>query len=270
MWAARLYKTFPNMHTDGHQTIGQLRQFVKPNGATVIVNNEFNNLRCNPEFLDMFSVRSSIKRMICENASFLHGVVLDVGCGNMPYKQFILSAPSNAAQYIGLDLERAHYGVRPDLVWDGLRIPLQNESIDCVLATEVFEHCPQPEVVMREIHRVLKAGGTLYFTVPFLWPLHEVPFDEYRYTPFALERHLRNSNFDEIKLKALGGWDASLAQMIGLWVRRRSFSPIKRRLLSFIATPIVRFLLRHDDRFINFNEGTMITGIEGTAHKACV
>jgi hypothetical protein len=52
---------------------------------------------------------------------------------------------------------------------------------------------------------MLKPGSLLFFTVSFLWPLHDVPRDAYRYTPFALERHLRNSGFAQIKLKALGG-----------------------------------------------------------------
>ena len=53
-----------------------------------------------------------------------------------------------------------------------------------------------------------------------LWPLHDVPYDECRYTPFAIKRHLRNAGFEQFRLKPLGGWDASLAQMIGLWILR--------------------------------------------------
>ena len=120
---------------------------------------------------------------------------------------------------------------------------------------------------MRESLRVLKPGGLLFFTVPFLWPLHDVPHDEYRYTPFALERHLRNSGFVQIKLKALGGWDASLAQMIGLWVVRRPMSSRKRSILSRLALPIVRYLARHDRLPQEFDESLMITGLSGTAIK---
>jgi hypothetical protein len=121
--------------------------------------------------------------------------------------------------------------------------------------------------VMREACRVLRPGGTLFFTVPFLWPLHDVPHDEYRFTPFALDRNLRIAGFTEVSLQAQGGWDASLAQMIGLWVRRRPFSSRKRALLSHIALPVVRYLLRKDDIPVHFDEGTMITGLTGTARK---
>jgi SAM-dependent methyltransferase len=120
---------------------------------------------------------------------------------------------------------------------------------------------------MREALRVLRPGGLLFFTVPFLWPLHEVPHDEYRYTPFALERHLRNAGFEQIKLRALGGWDASLAQMIGHWALRRPMSPRKRAILSRLALPIVRFLAGRDQPPREFGESSMITGISGTAIK---
>ena len=120
---------------------------------------------------------------------------------------------------------------------------------------------------MRETLRVLRPGGLLFFTVPFLWPLHDVPFDEYRYTPFALERHLQRAGFANVTLRALGGWDASVAQMIGLWVRRRPMSAVRRAILSTCAVPIVRYLLAVDRPSPQFGESTMITGIAGTARK---
>ena len=103
----------------------------------------------------------------------------------MPYRSLLLARPSQASKYIGLDLQHNTY-VKPDLEWDGRTLPFQDGSIDCVLETEVLEHCPRPERVTDEAWRVLKPGGFLLFTVPFLWPLHSVPHDQYRYTPFAL------------------------------------------------------------------------------------
>lgn len=227
---------------------------------------EFLNPRCCHTTLDRFIVRQAILGALCSQLGRFSGTVLDIGCGNMPYKPLLLKLPSQVEKYIGLDLKDSIYK-RPDLEWDGRRIPLDDSSIDCALATEVFEHCPNAEIIMRETLRVLKPSGLLFFTVPFLWPLHDVPHDEYRYTPFALERHLRNAGFVQIKLKALGGWDASLAQMIGLWVIRRPMSSPRRAILSRLALPIVRYLARRDRLPPEFDESLMITGLSGTAIK---
>ncbi|HEX5436700.1 MAG TPA: methyltransferase domain-containing protein [Gemmatimonadaceae bacterium] len=220
-----------------------------------------------PTNLDRFLVRTTLLREIRAVLPKFAGTLLDVGCGYMPYKPLVLAPPSRVTEYVGLDLPAGPlYNASPDLTWDGKRIPLRNGAVDCAMATEVLEHCPDPDVVLREVRRVVKPGGHFFFTVPFLWPLHDVPHDEYRYTPFALERHLRRAGFARWSLKALGGWDASLAQMIGLWVRRRPMVTWQRRLTSILALPVIRFLIGRDEPPpIDHRTGGMITGIAGLA-----
>jgi SAM-dependent methyltransferase len=230
----------------------------------MVEQDDFLNPVCIPSKLDIFPAQRMILDALMEQLHGFRGTVLDIGCGNKPYKRLLLSPPSRADNYIGLDLRDKAYSV-PDLEWDGRRIPLGASSVDCALATEVFEHCPEPEIVMKEAVRVLRPGGMLFFTVPFFWPLHCVPHDEYRYTPFALERHLNRSGFDQIKMKALGGWDASLAQMLGLWVRRRPMAGWKRRILSSLAVPVVQYLFHRDRPPTVFADQSMITLISGIA-----
>ena len=81
------------------------------------------------------------------------------------------------------------------LLRSSVSIELEDESVDCVLLTEVLEHCPEPRIVLAEVYRVLRRPGLVFMTVPFLWPLHEVPFDEVRYTPFCLRRHFEQAGF---------------------------------------------------------------------------
>ena len=147
-------------------------------------------------------------------------------------------------------------------------MPFMDASFNCAFGTEVLEHCPEPEVVLKEIYRVLKPGGVFFFTVPFLWNLHEVPHDEYRYTPFSIERHMRNSGFTNVTIKATGGWHASMAQMLGLWVRRSPMSSKKRQILSVILKPVIAYLIKIDKpETVQFKEGQMITGLYGLVRK---
>jgi len=116
----------------------------------------------------------------------LSGKVLDVGCGQGPYRHLL--GPD--AKYVGMDFEgSSHFeyeGVNDVTYFDGKHIPLENGSIDHFICTEVLEHCPDPAVLVREIHRVLRPGGTGVVTVPWSARYHYIPHDYFRYTPAML------------------------------------------------------------------------------------
>jgi SAM-dependent methyltransferase len=220
------------------------------------------------ENLDRYYIRTSIFNALKENLKYFKGKLLDYGCGKMPYKKFILEN-SNVSEYIGIDIENAldYKGDKPNFTWKGDTLPFENETFDTIFATEVFEHIHDLDFALIEIYRVLKKGGYLFFTVPYLWTLHEVPNDEYRYTPFSLEKKFKRANFMVVNIFATGGWNASLAQMLGLWVRRKPMSENKRKLFSIILKPFIKYLIKKDLKPTMFKEGNMITGLYGIIKK---
>ena len=232
--------------------------------------NDFTKLKITKNNLDVYQIRVKIFNFIKSSLSLFSGKILDVGCGKMPYKKYILEN-SKVTEYIGLDIDDAliyDKKIKPDYTWDGTRMPFENNTFESAFGTEVLEHCPNPEIILKEIYRVLKPGGVFLFTVPFLWNLHEVPHDEYRYTPFSLERHLKNSGFRDVTIKATGGWHASMAQMLGLWVRRSPMRHIKRQLLSWLVKPAIKYLITLDKpEKVQFKNGQMITGLSGFVKK---
>lgn len=224
----------------------------------------------NIQNIDRYIVRKSIVEAIDRALPEFSGQLLDIGCGKMPYREYILQN-SGVTSYLGLDIESAlvyDSEVKPDATWDGITMPFGDNSFDCAFGTEVLEHCPNPNGVLKEVIRVIKPGSVFFFTVPFLWNLHEVPHDEYRYTPFSLERHLKEAGFTSITIKATGGWHASMAQMLGLWVRRAPISSYKRKILMQLIIPLMRILIKTGKReSFFFKEGQMITGLYGIARK---
>lgn len=231
---------------------------------------DFVNIKLNDKNLDIYHARNSIFKAIEDAIPNFKGNLLDVGCGKMPYKNYILEN-SEINNYVGLDIETAlEYDkyVKPDLLWDGKKMPIKDNSYNTIIATEVLEHCFEPEILLKEIYRVLKPGGLLFFTVPFVWNFHETPYDAYRYTPFALERHLLNSGFKDIKIKATGGWHAAMAQMLGLWIKRSPMSLKKRRVFSKIGIVLIKYLLKKETTStVSLSEGQMITGLYGIIKK---
>lgn len=223
------------------------------------------------ENIDLYLLNSSILRALKEFLPQCKGVFLDIGCGEIAYKNLILE---NAEKYIRLDIEDSlNQKIKPDIFWDRRHIPLADDSADCVLAIELFQQLSDIETVLKEIMRVLKRGGKLFFTVPFLWPLHDMPNDEYRYTPVSLQRHLFNAGFDDVQIRALGGWDASLAQMIGLWLKNRPMSPERRAEFTEKLFPLYNVLVNNEiqreqpDYNEMLKQNIMITGLTGVATK---
>src|SRR5262249_29032697 len=169
----------------------------------MIAFSEFLQPRLSFHGADRFLCRKAILDALQEQLPNFTGRLLDVGCGQKPYRQLLLEPPSRVTEYLGLDLHNSRYAQfeQPDLEWDGLLMPLEADSIDCAIATEVLEQCPEPELLLSEVIRVLKPGGRFFFTIPFFWPVHDEPYDQYRFTPFALARHLQKAGFIQVEMK---------------------------------------------------------------------
>lgn len=214
--------------------------------------------------MDRWFIRNRILDAVRQEVPRMTGTLLDLGCGRQPYRALVTGEGSGVTHYVGVDVPSSRYFTR-DVSWDGTHLPFRDASVEQVLATEVLEHCPDPQRVLDEISRVLCPGGRVVITVPFLWPLHETPYDEHRYTSYALRRMLEAAGLAKVDVRALGGWDASLAQMLGLWARRRPMGARKRRVVSLALVPVVRRLIARDDASQAFGEGVMFTGLVATA-----
>jgi len=143
-----------------------------------------------------FFARRGLVRALRPLLGTLSGDVLDVGCGRKPYRHFV-----SAARYVGLDLdtpELREIGAA-DLFFDGGTFPVQSESFDAVVCSQVLEHVFTPAAFLKEIARVLRPGGRLVLTTPFVWDEHSQPYDFGRYSSFGMKRVLEDAGFEVVE-----------------------------------------------------------------------
>ena len=140
-----------------------------------------------------YFARRGLYKNIKALAGHVTGKVLDVGCGQRPYEHLFPNA-----EVIGLEIgsPENRASKKADVFYDGGRFPFPDGTFDSVIASEVLEHVFTPAEFLGEVNRVLKAGGHLLLTAPFVWDEHEQPADFARYSSFGLKYLLEKSRFE--------------------------------------------------------------------------
>lgn len=146
--------------------------------------------------------------------NFAKGRLLDLGCGTVPLFEAygVYAEDVCCVDWAGSLHENKHVDIYCDL---SERLPLEAADFDCVILSDVLEHIYRPLGLLKEIHRVLKPGGTLLLNVPFLYRVHEAPHDYFRYTEFALGQMAEEADLEVIRLTAIGGAPEVLADLVG-------------------------------------------------------
>src|SRR5947209_2834890 len=101
---------------------------------------------------------------------FRKGRVLDLGCAfgfatlRLARKGYETVGVDSSVRYIAWAKQRHPQGQY--LLASAEALPLADASFEGVLLLDVLEHVVDERVVMREVWRVLKPGGTLILSVP--------------------------------------------------------------------------------------------------------
>ena len=178
-------------------------------------------------------------------ARYAHGTLIDIGCGRKPYEDLFRGAITS---YVGIDWPVHTDRSRADIVADALRLPVANCVADTVLTTELMEHLPSPSSFLGEIFRILRPGGAVIMTVPFLEPLHETPRDFFRFTPYSLRELFGDAGFVVHEVRPRGGWwsvvvGSFLAQLVYDFANPADENGVRRRpVLGALALPLCAVL----------------------------
>jgi SAM-dependent methyltransferase len=123
-------------------------------------------------------------------------VVLDIGSGGSHGHYAFVKQPQTLKQlrYIGLDLDVAD---GDNVRAEATQLPLKADSVDFVTCVSALEYIRYPQKVVEEAFRVLKPGGLIYLSAPFVFPFHPPPDDLFRFSFQGLRLLARE--FEEIK-----------------------------------------------------------------------
>jgi SAM-dependent methyltransferase len=161
-------------------------------------------------------------------SQYARGKLIDIGCGDMPYKNFLLK---KVKEYDSIDIERRVKDVKFIGDIHNMNV-LMDKTYDTAICLEVLEHIKDPFKALKEIHRILKKDGYLIISVPHLSRLHEEPHDYFRYTKYGLQYSIEDAGFKILSITPNGGLFCFLGHQ---------FSTIV--LCSFWHIPIIRQIL---------------------------
>lgn len=170
---------------------------------------------------------------------FAKGKLADLGSGHAPlyllYEKYVTDITC-------IDWENDNSNSPYIDIIQDLNQPLNitDQSFDTVLLSDVLEHIRKPELLISEIHRILTNNGILLMNIPFLYWIHEKPFDYFRYTEFALQSILEDNGFEIVRLEALGGSLEVLADLSSKVIAR---IPIIGKIYAIVAYKTVQWVV---------------------------
>ena len=182
------------------------------------------------------------KEVVAWIKSHATGTVLDIGCAN----RWIEPHLGSETRYIGLDYwdtGKNLYKARPDIFADAAGLPAAAQSCDTVVLLEVLEHIRNPQEALQEAFRVLRPGGHLLLSMPFLYPIHDAPHDYQRMTRHGLERDLENAGLDIVSIEQKNSSLESAAVLACLALGGAIVQSIQRRKAALVFTPVLLILI---------------------------
>ena len=120
------------------------------------------------EYFQAGIVINSLKK---KGVQFNGKKVLDIGCGRGGYS---LKLFHEGADVVSLDIISEyfqHHQKSQFILGNAVLLPFKSESFDFVFCSSLIEHVKTPNILIKEIKRVMKKGGNCYLSFPPFWSL---------------------------------------------------------------------------------------------------
>jgi SAM-dependent methyltransferase len=149
-------------------------------------------------------VYAQIDQFLIDHSNLVKVCVYDLGCGEMPYRDWILQFADN---YVGVDWSSSLHELKANIVADlNEPLPIEDQVADTVVSLSVLEHLREPQTMLNEAYRILKSGGSIILQVPFMWWVHEAPYDYYRNTRYGLKYMFEKAGFTDVQVTPKTGF----------------------------------------------------------------
>lgn len=183
----------------------------------------------------LYGPRSAAAPWIAARA---RGLVLDIGCADRWIEPYL----DSGCAYLALDYPatgKLIYRAHPHVFANADALPLADQSVDTVLLVEVAEHLAAPGTALAEIARVLRPGGRLLMSVPFLYPIHDAPHDYQRWTAHGLTAILGRAGLAVELLQPTHRSTESAGLLLSLALAGQVVEALRRRHWSLLLVPLL-------------------------------
>jgi len=246
-----------------------------------IIDNIFSNKRATPDDMNYCStlnfknrdkwLKSTLQKL--QDGS----TILDAGAGELGNKNYC-----NHLKYVSQDLceydgqgnnEGLHTDKwdtsKIDIVSDITKIPVNDDSFDTILCSEVFEHLPYPVEAIKEFSRIIKRDGKLIITAPFCSMTHFAPQHFYSgYNRYFYERVLSDHGFEVEECTPNGNYFSYISQELERVPRLvKDLNQNELKWYETVSYEIVLFLLNKLSKKTKGTEQMLCFGYHVVARK---
>lgn len=176
--------------------------------------------------------------------------VLDIGC----FDRWPEAELRANCSYVGLDYlpkDEKRYNSQVDLFGDVQDLPLEANTLDAVLLFDVLEHIPNSGRALAEINRVLKPGGSVLIQIPFMYPIHDAPFDFRRPTIHGLEQLAHQNGFCIEASTAQGAPLETASLLMNIALASQTLSSMRSRYFPLVVLSLPLLVIS----FLGLNVG---------------
>lgn len=132
--------------------------------------------------------------------------VLDIGPGEGKFGVKVQNYVKSYASMDHPEVTKIYNKLLPVTIYARIedKKSLPKKKFDVIVCTQVLEYISDYNAAIENMRTLLAPKGALFLSVPFLFPVHDIPYDKIRLSSYALKETLKQNGFKIKKLVVTG------------------------------------------------------------------